>query len=46
MTDLTGKFFWYELMTSDPEGAIRFYGDVVGGPPRLSAMTCKAIPIM
>lgn len=30
MTDLTGKFFWYELMTSDPEGAIRFYGDVVG----------------
>ena len=30
MTDLTGKFFWYELMTSDPEAAIRFYGDVVG----------------
>ena len=30
MTDLTGKFFWYELMTSDPEAAIAFYGDVVG----------------
>ena len=30
MTDLTGKFFWYELMTTDPEAAIRFYGDVVG----------------
>jgi uncharacterized protein len=30
MSDLTGKFFWYELMTSDPEGAIAFYGDVVG----------------
>ncbi|HJT40162.1 MAG TPA: VOC family protein [Sphingobium sp.] len=30
MTDLTGKFFWYELMTSDPEGALTFYGDVVG----------------
>ena len=30
MTDLTGKFFWYELMTSDPEGALAFYGDVVG----------------
>lgn len=30
MTDLTGKFFWYELMTSDPQGAIRFYGDVLG----------------
>ncbi|GLV24791.1 glyoxalase [Sphingobium sp. TomTYG45] len=30
MTDLTGKFFWYELMTSDPDAAIAFYGDVVG----------------
>ncbi|MEC3911970.1 VOC family protein [Sphingobium sp. CR2-8] len=30
MTDLTGKFFWYELMTSDPQAALAFYGDVVG----------------
>ena len=30
MTDLNGKFFWYELMTSDPDAAIAFYGDVVG----------------
>ncbi|WP_022681410.1 VOC family protein [Sphingobium bisphenolivorans] len=30
MTDLNGKFFWYELMTSDPEAAIAFYRDVVG----------------
>ncbi len=30
MTDFNGKFFWYELMTSDPEAAIAFYGDVVG----------------
>lgn len=30
MTDLNGKFFWYELMTSDPQGAVAFYGDVVG----------------
>lgn len=30
MTDLTGKFFWYELMTSDPQAALDFYGDVVG----------------
>ncbi len=30
MTDLTGKFFWYELMTTDPDAAIAFYGDVVG----------------
>ena len=27
---MTGKFFWYELMTSDPEAARKFYGDVVG----------------
>lgn len=25
-----GKFLWYELATTDVEGAIRFYGDVVG----------------
>lgn len=30
MTDLTGQFFWYELMTSDPQAAIAFYGNVVG----------------
>ncbi|MCP1468787.1 hypothetical protein J3E64_000454 [Sphingobium sp. OAS761] len=30
MTDLNGKFFWYELMTSDPQAALAFYGDVVG----------------
>jgi hypothetical protein len=27
---MTGKFFWYELMTSDPEAAGKFYADVVG----------------
>ncbi|ATP20685.1 MULTISPECIES: VOC family protein [Sphingobium] len=30
MTDFNGKFFWYELMTSDPAAALAFYGDVVG----------------
>jgi uncharacterized protein len=30
MTEMTGKFFWYELMTSDPRAAIAFYGDVLG----------------
>jgi predicted enzyme related to lactoylglutathione lyase len=30
MTDPTGTFFWYELMTSDPEAALAFYGDVIG----------------
>ena len=27
---MAGNFFWYELMTSDPEAARKFYGDVVG----------------
>lgn len=26
----TGRFVWYELLTSDPQGAIDFYTDVVG----------------
>lgn len=30
MTNSHGSFIWYELMTTDPEGAKRFYGDVVG----------------
>lgn len=30
MSDFSGKFFWYELMTSDPKAALTFYGDVVG----------------
>lgn len=30
MTDPNGRFFWYELMTSDPQGAIAFYSRVVG----------------
>jgi predicted enzyme related to lactoylglutathione lyase len=29
MSDPVGKFFWYELMTSDPKAAMAFYGDVV-----------------
>lgn len=30
MTNSHGSFIWYELMTTDPAGAQRFYGDVVG----------------
>src|SRR5689334_20531413 len=26
----TGRFVWYELLTTDPRGAIAFYSDVVG----------------
>ena len=25
-----GRFVWYDLMTTDPEGAAAFYGKVVG----------------
>jgi len=30
MVNPHGSFIWYELMTTDPEGAKRFYGDVIG----------------
>lgn len=30
MSDLHGRFTWYELMTLDPAAAQSFYGDVVG----------------
>jgi hypothetical protein len=30
MTDTRSEFFWYELMTSDQDAAIDFYGKVVG----------------
>ena len=30
MAKPTGGFIWYELMTTDPEGAAAFYGPIVG----------------
>ena len=30
MSNPTGDFIWYELMTPDPDGATAFYGPVVG----------------
>jgi uncharacterized protein len=27
---MPGKFFWYELMTTDPKAASAFYGEVIG----------------
>lgn len=30
MVNPHGSFIWYELMTTDPDAASRFYGDVVG----------------
>jgi len=30
MTNPTGGWIWYELMTGDPDGAAKFYGAVVG----------------
>lgn len=30
MTNPLGSFIWYELMTTDPEGAAAFYGQIVG----------------
>lgn len=33
MADKPARFFWYELMTTEPEAATRFYADVVGWSP-------------
>lgn len=30
MSEDQGRFIWYELLTTDPEAAKRFYGEVVG----------------
>ena len=30
MAKPAGGFIWYELMTTDPEAATKFYGEVVG----------------
>ena len=30
MTTKNGRFVWYELMTTDPEAARAFYGEVIG----------------
>lgn len=30
MANKNGSWIWYELMTTDPDGAAKFYGDVVG----------------
>jgi predicted enzyme related to lactoylglutathione lyase len=38
MSDIHGRFIWYELMTPDIAGAKRFYGDVVG-------WTAQAMPM-
>ena len=27
---LLGRFVWYELLTSDPEAATRFYTELIG----------------
>ena len=34
---MQGKFFWYDVMTTDTKAAAKFYGDVVG-------WTVQAIP--
>src|SRR5687768_18453724 len=38
MTNPHGSFIWYELMTDDAAGAIRFYGAVTGWTVRDSGM--------
>lgn len=41
-----GHFVWYELMTTDQEAAIRFYGDVVGWTARDAGMPGMAYALL
>jgi len=38
MSESHGRFVWYELMTTDPAAAARFYGEVVGWTAKDSGM--------
>lgn len=38
MTNKHGEWVWFELLTSDPDAAQRFYGDVVGWTAKSSGM--------
>jgi uncharacterized protein len=38
MSDSHGRFVWYELMTTDPDAANAFYGEVVGWRTRKTSM--------
>ena len=38
MSDITGRFVWYELMTTDLDAAERFYADVIGWSTRDAGM--------
>src|SRR5215212_9748108 len=38
MADSTGRFVWYELMTTDQAGARTFYSQVVGWQPQESGI--------
>ena len=42
MTQSPSSFIWYELMTSDPVAAAKFYGDVVGWSTEDSGQSDKA----
>ena len=35
---MQGKFFWYDIMTTDTEASQKFYGDVIGWGAQDSGM--------
>ncbi len=45
MSDLQGKFVWYELMTTDMAAAEKFYGSVIGWTPKKMDMGAMAYTI-
>jgi len=43
---MPNSFFWYELMTSDPKAARKFYGDVVGWTAKDSGVAGRDYTIL
>jgi predicted enzyme related to lactoylglutathione lyase len=43
MGDSQGRFVWYDPLTSDVDGAVRFYRDVVGWGHARLGRRCNAV---
>ncbi|MBU6497811.1 MAG: VOC family protein [Rhodospirillales bacterium] len=46
MTEHLGRFVWYDLMTTDPQAAAAFYGDVIGWRTRDSGLPDRSYTIL
>lgn len=46
MSNPTGAFVWYDLMTTDPQAATTFYGDVIGWTANVSTTSGKPYTLL